>query len=106
MPNIDALVYDAGNKGLLFTGDEEKSVNTYIDDLKLDIQSAKYDKTIENGIAPKIKRYKELKKESDVRKMAAGVKALYEEIREIVIEPLTIRRTRIDLLEMRNTKRI
>jgi len=48
---------------------------------------------------PKIKRYKELKKESDIRKMAAGVKELYEDIRNKVIEPLTVRRTRTDLLE-------
>jgi len=52
---------------------------------------------LQHFFAPKIKKYKELKKESDVRKMAAGVKELYEEIRKDVIEPLTVRRTRTDL---------
>lgn len=54
---------------------------------------------LQHFFAPKIKKYKELKKENDVRKMALGVKALYEEIRKYVIEPLTVRRTRTDLLE-------
>ena len=48
--NIDEMIYDANNKGLLFTGNEEKSVDTYIDNLKKDIQSAKYDKTVEDGM--------------------------------------------------------
>ncbi|MDR0438174.1 MAG: phospholipase D-like domain-containing protein, partial [Bacteroidales bacterium] len=48
--NIDEMVYDANNKGLLFTGNEEDSVDTYIDNLKKDIQNAKYDKTVENGM--------------------------------------------------------
>jgi superfamily II DNA/RNA helicase len=52
---------------------------------------------LQHFFAPKIKQYKELKKENDVRKMAAGVKELYEEIRRDVIEPLTVRRTRTDL---------
>ncbi len=48
--NIDEMIYDANNKGLLFTGNEEKSIDTYIDNLKKDIQSAKYDKTVEDGM--------------------------------------------------------
>ncbi|MDH6304212.1 superfamily II DNA or RNA helicase [Parabacteroides sp. PF5-5] len=48
--NIDEAVYDANNKGLLFTGNEDKSIDTYIENLKKDIQSAKYDKTIEDGM--------------------------------------------------------
>jgi superfamily II DNA or RNA helicase/HKD family nuclease len=48
--NIDEMIYDANNKGLLFTGNEEKSVDTYIENLKKDIQSAKYDKTVEDGM--------------------------------------------------------
>jgi superfamily II DNA or RNA helicase/HKD family nuclease len=48
--NIDEMIYDANNKGLLFTGNEEKSVDTYIENLKKDIQSSKYDKTIEDGM--------------------------------------------------------
>ena len=54
---------------------------------------------LQHFFAPKIRRYKELKKEKDVRKMADGVKALYEEIRQYIIEPLTVRRTRTDLQE-------
>jgi len=48
--NIDEMIYDANNKGLLFKGNEEKSIDTYIDNLKKDIQSAKYDKTVEDGM--------------------------------------------------------
>jgi superfamily II DNA or RNA helicase/HKD family nuclease len=48
--NIDEMIYDANNKGLLFTGNEEKSIDTYIENLKKDIQSAKYDKTVEDGM--------------------------------------------------------
>jgi len=48
--NIDEMVYDANNKGLLFVGNEGKSVDTYIENLKKDIQSAKYDKTVEEGM--------------------------------------------------------
>jgi superfamily II DNA or RNA helicase/HKD family nuclease len=64
----------------------------------------KKDSTIEisnlqSFFAPKIKKYRELKKENDVRKMADGVKVLYDDIRKDIIEPLTVRRTRTDLLE-------
>jgi hypothetical protein len=44
--NIDEMIYDANNRGLLFTGNEEKSVDTYIENLKKDIQNAKYDKEV------------------------------------------------------------
>ncbi|MDR1950989.1 MAG: phospholipase D-like domain-containing protein, partial [Bacteroidales bacterium] len=54
---------------------------------------------LQHFFAPKITKYKELKKEVDVRKMAEGVKTLYEEIRKDIVEPLTVRRTRTDLLE-------
>jgi superfamily II DNA or RNA helicase len=53
--NIDEMVYDANNKGLLFSGNEEKSVETYIENLKRDIQTAKYDKTVEDGMLQFIK---------------------------------------------------
>jgi superfamily II DNA or RNA helicase len=64
----------------------------------------KKDSTLEKSnlqhfFAPKIQRYKELKKETDVKKMAKGVKELYDDIRKDVIEPLTVRRTRTDLME-------
>jgi len=54
---------------------------------------------LQHFFASKIKKYNELKKESNVRKMAEDVKALYEEIRKYIIEPLTVRRTRTDLIE-------
>jgi SNF2 family DNA or RNA helicase len=53
--NIDEMIYDANNKGLLFTGNEEKSVDTYIENLKRDIQTAKYDKEVEDGMLQFIK---------------------------------------------------
>lgn len=43
--------------------------------------------------------YKKLKAESDIQKVSAGVKGIYEKIRVKVIEPLTVRRTRTDLSE-------
>ncbi len=46
-----------------------------------------------------IDAYKKLKAESDIKKVTAGVKAIYEKIRVKVIEPLTVRRTRTDLSE-------
>lgn len=46
-----------------------------------------------------IDAYKKLKAESDIQKVSAGVKGIYEKIRIKVIEPLTVRRTRTDLSE-------
>jgi HKD family nuclease/superfamily II DNA or RNA helicase len=46
-----------------------------------------------------IDAYKKLKTESDIQKVTAGVKGIYEKIRVKVIEPLTVRRTRTDLSE-------
>lgn len=46
-----------------------------------------------------IDAYKKLKAESDIQKVSAGVKGIYEKIRVKVIEPLTVRRTRTDLSE-------
>jgi len=45
----------------------------------------------------RIDRYDRLKKEPNVKKVQDGVKLIYEDIREKVIKPLTIRRTRTDL---------
>ncbi|QAA80887.1 helicase [Aequorivita sp. H23M31] len=47
----------------------------------------------------RIDRYKALKNERDVEAVKHGVKHIYKEIREKVIKPLTIRRTRSDLKE-------
>jgi hypothetical protein len=46
-----------------------------------------------------IDAYKKIKSESDIKKVTAGVKGIYEKIRVKVIEPLTVRRTRTDLTE-------
>ena len=46
-----------------------------------------------------IDAYKKLKIETDIQKVTAGVKGIYEKIRVKVIEPLTVRRTRTDLSE-------
>jgi superfamily II DNA/RNA helicase len=46
-----------------------------------------------------IDAYKKLKSESDIQKVSAGVKGIYDKIRVKVIEPLTVRRTRTDLAD-------
>lgn len=43
-------------------------------------------------------KYKKLKKLKDIEEISAGIKAVYEKIRVKVVEPLTVRRTRADLL--------
>jgi superfamily II DNA/RNA helicase len=48
--NIDNLVYEANKRGLLFIEDPAKSIDTFLDDLKKNIQEAEYDKTIEAGM--------------------------------------------------------
>lgn len=45
-----------------------------------------------------IDKYKKLKKLKDIEEISAGIKAVYEKIRVKVVEPLTVRRTRADLL--------
>lgn len=45
-----------------------------------------------------IEPYKKLKQETDIEKVKAGVKEIYDKIRVKVIEPLTVRRTRTDLV--------
>lgn len=57
---------------------------------------------VENGnlqhfFRNQIDAYKKLKVQTDIRKVTEGVKAIYKEIREKVVEPLTVRRTRTDL---------
>jgi superfamily II DNA or RNA helicase len=54
---------------------------------------------LQNFFRKKIDKYKKLKQEPDIKKIAEAVKKLYEEIRIKVIEPLTVRRTRTDLNE-------
>lgn len=43
-------------------------------------------------------KYKKLKKLKDIEEISDGIKAIYEKIRVKVVEPLTVRRTRADLL--------
>lgn len=45
-----------------------------------------------------IEPYKKLKHEKDIQKVKDGVKRIYDKIRVKVIEPLTVRRTRSDLM--------
>jgi len=44
-----------------------------------------------------IDEYKKLKTNPNVKEVQAGVKVIYEKIRKMVIQPLTVRRTRTDL---------
>lgn len=46
-----------------------------------------------------IDKYRKLKKEKDIGLIAKEIKAIYEKIRTKVVEPLTVRRTRTDLME-------
>ena len=43
-------------------------------------------------------KYKKLKKLKDIEVISDGIKAVYEKIRVKIVEPLTVRRTRADLL--------
>lgn len=47
----------------------------------------------------KIDAYKKLSQNSDIKAVQEGVKIIYKEIREKIIQPLTVRRTRSDLNE-------
>lgn len=62
------------------------------------------DSTLEEGNLQRffrehIDRYNKLKKQKDLPLIADEVKAIYERIRIKVVEPLTVRRTRTDLME-------
>ena len=54
---------------------------------------------LQNFFRKKIDAYEKLKKNSDIGEVQRQVKEIYREIREKVISPLTIRRTRSDLKE-------
>ena len=47
----------------------------------------------------RIDAYKKVKKEPDIKKVTQAVKSIYNQIRIKVIEPLTVRRTRTDLVD-------
>ncbi|OAV65452.1 Cold-shock DEAD box protein A [Bacteroidales bacterium Barb6XT] len=48
--NIDGLIYEANKQGLLFIEDPAKSVDKFLDELKINIQEAEYDKIVEAGM--------------------------------------------------------
>jgi len=48
--NIDSLVYQANQQGLIFDGDAEKAQDEFFQEVKKSIQEAEYDKTIEDGM--------------------------------------------------------
>ena len=62
------------------------------------------DSTLEEGnlqrfFREQIDEYKKTKDLNDIELISNGVKAIYEKIRVKVVEPLTVRRTRTDLME-------
>ncbi len=62
------------------------------------------DSTLEEGnlqrfFREQIDKYNKIKKENDIAKIADEIKSIYEKIRAKVVEPLTVRRTRTDLME-------
>ena len=48
--NVDKLTYQANRQGLLFNPSEEKTQEEYFDEIKRNIQEAKYDKEVEDGM--------------------------------------------------------
>lgn len=52
---------------------------------------------IQHFFVPLIKKYKELKKESDFNIVQEEIKKISEQVRTKILEPLTIRRTRTDI---------
>ncbi len=62
------------------------------------------DSTLEEGnlqrfFREQIDQYKKVKKQKDIELISKEIKAIYEKIRTKVVEPLTVRRTRTDLME-------
>ncbi len=62
------------------------------------------DSTLEEGnlqrfFREQIDKYKKLKKEKDIDLISKDIKEIYKKIRVKVVEPLTVRRTRTDLME-------
>ncbi|MFA0960509.1 helicase-related protein [Roseivirga sp. BDSF3-8] len=52
---------------------------------------------LQHFFRPLLDRYKQLKKLNDKEKISQGVKEIYEEIREKIIKPIVVRRTRTDI---------
>ena len=62
------------------------------------------DSTLEEGnlqrfFREQIDKYKKVKKQKDIEQISKEIKIIYEKIRTKVVEPLTVRRTRTDLME-------
>lgn len=62
------------------------------------------DSTLEEGnlqrfFREQIDKYNKLKKQRDIALIAEDIKSIYEKIRIKIVEPLTVRRTRTDLME-------
>src|SRR5690606_42039462 len=53
--NIDSLVYQANQQGLLFHGDAEKAQEEFFQEMKKNIQEAENDITIKRGMSQSIK---------------------------------------------------
>ena len=53
--NIDSLVYQASQQGVLFDGNAEKAQEEFFQEVKKNIQEAEYDKTVEGGMIQLIK---------------------------------------------------
>lgn len=53
--NIDSLVYQADQQGILFDGNTEKAQEEFFKEIKKNIQEAEYDKTVEDGMFQLIK---------------------------------------------------
>jgi len=48
--NIDSLVYQANQQGIIFDGDSDKAQEEFFQEIKKNIQEAEYDKTVEDGM--------------------------------------------------------
>ena len=53
--DIDKFINEAQTKGLLYTKNEEKTIDFFLERMKLDIQTSDYTKEVENGILQLIK---------------------------------------------------
>ena len=53
--NIDSLIYEANQQGILYDGDAEKAQEAFFQEIKKNIQRAEYSKTVEDGMIQFIK---------------------------------------------------
>lgn len=53
--NIDSLIYEANQQGILYDGDAEKAQEAFFQEIKKNIQGAEYSKTVEDGMIQFIK---------------------------------------------------